>query len=138
MSKSEKKIKKTAANRLQENTSPELTEMLVQKSIAAIEQEWSKNNNGQSSGRVILTAFGCNNPGIVSSITASLSKANCDILDISQKIMQEFFTMIMLIDITNSPKDLKDIQNEMNKISADLGIKIFIQHEDVFRYMHRI
>lgn len=138
MNKSEKKMKNTATDRLQDSASPELTEMLVQKSIAAIEEERSKSNNGESSGKAILTAFGCNNPGIVSSITTSLSEANCDILDISQKIMQEYFTMIMLIDITNSPKDLKDIQNEMNKISAELGIKIFIQHEDVFRYMHRI
>lgn len=138
MNRSEKKSENTVSHRLQENTSPGLTEMLVQKSIAAIEHKYSKSNNGESSGKVILTAFGCNNPGIVSSITASLSEANCDILDISQKIMQEYFTMIMLIDITNSPKDLKDIQNDMNKISADLGIKIFIQHEDVFRYMHRI
>lgn len=97
--------------------------------------QFSKNS---TSGRVILTSFGLNATGIVSSITKTLSDCNCDILDISQKIMQEFFTMIMMIDISNSEKDLKDIQEEMNRIAESLKVKIYLQHEDVFRFMHRI
>jgi len=92
----------------------------------------------RSGTRAILTTFGINQPGVVSTITAALSECGCDILDISQKIMQEFYTMIMMIDLTNSSKDLRDIQDKMNQISTQLNIKIFLQHEDVFRYMHRI
>lgn len=91
-----------------------------------------------STGRVILTSFGMNHPGIVASITTSLSANACDILDVSQKIMADFYTMIMIIDITKSPKDLKGIQEEMSRISDEMKIKIYLQHEDVFRYMHRI
>jgi ACT domain-containing protein len=90
------------------------------------------------SGRVILTSFGLNKPGIVASITKSLGDNNCDIMDLSQKIMGDFFTMIMIIDITSSPKDLKEIQDDMHKVAEPLNIKIYLQHEDVFRYMHRI
>ena len=90
------------------------------------------------SGRVILTSFGLNKPGIVAAITTALGSANCDIQDLSQKIMGDFFTMIMIIDITNSKKDLKEIQEEMYKTAEPLNIKIYLQHEDVFRYMHRI
>ncbi len=90
------------------------------------------------SGRVILTSFGLNKPGIVAAITTALGKANCDIQDLSQKIMGDFFTMIMIIDITSSQKDLKEIQEEMYKTAEPLNIKIYLQHEDVFRYMHRI
>lgn len=97
--------------------------------------QFSKNS---TSGRVILTSFGLNATGIVSSITKTLSDCNCDILDISQKIMQEFFTMIMMIDISNSEKDFKDIQEAMNTIAEKLKVKIYLQHEDVFRFMHRI
>ncbi|MBI5729585.1 MAG: ACT domain-containing protein [Ignavibacteriales bacterium] len=91
-----------------------------------------------SSGRVILTSFGLNHPGIVAGVTKALGDANCDIQDLSQKILGDFFTMIMVIDISASQKDLKEIQEEMNKIAAQLKIKIYLQHEDVFRYMHRI
>ena len=52
--------------------------------------------------------------------------------------MDEFYTMIMVIDITNSPNDLKEIQDAMKKVAEELKVKIYIQHEDVFRFMHRI
>lgn len=91
-----------------------------------------------SSGRVILTSFGLNKPGIVAGVTKALGDANCDILDLTQKLMGDFFTMIMIIDISASQKDLKQIQEEISKIADELKIKIYLQHEDVFRYMHRI
>jgi ACT domain-containing protein len=52
--------------------------------------------------------------------------------------MEEFFTMIMIVDITNSPKDFKELQEEMKRIADNLKIKIYLQHEDVFRMMHRL
>ncbi|NMB80397.1 MAG: ACT domain-containing protein [Ignavibacteria bacterium] len=91
-----------------------------------------------SSGRVILTSFGLNKPGIVAGVTKALGDSNCDIQDLTQKLMGDFFTMIMVIDISSSQKDLKQIQEEMSKVADDLKIKIYLQHEDVFRYMHRI
>jgi ACT domain-containing protein len=91
-----------------------------------------------NSGRVILTSFGVNHPGIIYNITKLLSEFECDIRDLSQKILDEFYTMIMIIDISNSPRELKEIQEEMNKVADSLKIKIYLQHEDVFRYMHRI
>jgi ACT domain-containing protein len=91
-----------------------------------------------NSGKVILTSFGVNHPGIIYNITKLLSESECDIRDLSQKILDEFYTMIMIIDISNSPKELKEIQEEMNKVADSLKIKIYLQHEDVFRYMHRI
>ena len=92
----------------------------------------------ENSGRVILTSFGVNHPGIIYNITKLLSESDCDIRDLSQKILDEFYTMIMFIDISNSPKELKVIQEEMNKVAESLKVKIYLQHEDVFRYMHRI
>lgn len=90
------------------------------------------------SGKVILTSFGLNKPGIVAAVTRALAENSCDILDLSQKIMGDFFTMIMIIDITASPKDLNEILKDMQKVADDLKIKIYLQHEDVFRFMHRI
>ncbi|MBI2417472.1 MAG: ACT domain-containing protein [Ignavibacteriales bacterium] len=95
-------------------------------------------STGKAGDRAILTAFGVNHPGVISAVSAKLSAQNCDILDLSQKIMQEFFTMIMLIDLSGSNTTIKDLQEEMNSIAETLKIKIYLQHEDVFRFMHRI
>ncbi|MGE5409777.1 MAG: ACT domain-containing protein [Clostridiales bacterium] len=133
-----RRITLSAIDELGEKASPELVKKVVQRSVSNFEFEAPKTDKDLSSGRVILTAYGLNNPGIVSAIANALCKSNCDIQDISQKIMQEFFTMIMLIDITNCPKDLKDLQDEMSNVANQLNIKIFMQHEDIFRFMHRI
>ncbi|MDP2303333.1 MAG: ACT domain-containing protein [Ignavibacteria bacterium] len=125
-----------AVKELGDKATPEAVQNYIENELAKSGKvQFNKNN---TSGRVILTSFGLNATGIVSSITKTLSDCNCDILDISQKIMQEFFTMIMMIDISNSEKDLKDIQEEMNRIAESLKVKIYLQHEDVFRFMHRI
>ncbi len=126
-----------AISELGPNASPDAVKKLVEEKIRTSDS-FSKSEMNESSGRVILTSFGLNTTGIVSSISAALSEAQCDILDISQKIMQEFFTMIMMIDITNSPKDIKDLQEIMKSIAERLKVKIYLQHEDVFRFMHRI
>ncbi|MGE5399980.1 MAG: ACT domain-containing protein [Ignavibacteriales bacterium] len=132
-----RKITLTAIEELGEKASPELVKSVVQRSVSRIENS-GRTEKEASSGRVILTAYGINSTGIVSSITRALSDANCDLQDISQKIMQEFFTLIILIDITNSSKDLKELQEEMSGVAEKLKIKIFMQHEDLFRFMHRI
>ncbi len=129
----------TAISELGEKATPELVKKIVSNTIEKIgEKEIIDNGKKVSSGKVILTSFGLNSTGIVASITKVLSNFSCDIYDISQKIMGDFYTMIMIIDITNSNKKLKELQEEMNKIGEGLKIKIYLQHEDVFRYMHRI
>lgn len=95
-------------------------------------------DDSSASQKVILTSFGLNTSGIVAAVASVLSEAGCDILDLSQKIMQEFFTMIMVIDISNSSLNLRDLQDRLNILAEKQKIKIYLQHEDVFRYMHRI
>jgi ACT domain-containing protein len=92
----------------------------------------------QTEGRIIVTAFGKNQPGVMSSISQELTNCNCDILDVSQKIMQDFFTLIMLVDIKNAICPFGVIKENMARISEKLGIRILAQHEDVFKTMHRV
>jgi ACT domain-containing protein len=142
VSVSEDEIRKVtfeAINELGDKATPEAIKDLVQKRVGLLSGDELKIKAGDvSSGRVILTSFGLNHPGIVAGVTKALGDYNCDILDLSQKILGDFFTMIMVIDISNSPKTLKEVQDEMNKIAIELKIKIYLQHEDVFRFMHRI
>lgn len=124
---------------LGENATPELVKQKVKEKIEKLsEGSVSFPIGSTSSGRVILTAFGLNKPGIVAAITKSIAESNCDIQDLSQKLMGDFFTMIMVVDLSTSPKDLKGLQKDMAKIAEELKIKIYLQHEDVFKFMHRI
>lgn len=134
-----RKLTLEAIKELGDKATPDLVKSVVEKSIEKISTQNSPEKNYEvSSGRIILTSFGLNSPGIIARITTKLSEFKCDIRDLSQKIMDEFYTMIMVIDITNSPNDLKEIQESMKKIADELKVKIYIQHEDVFRFMHRI
>jgi ACT domain-containing protein len=92
----------------------------------------------KTEGRVIVTAFGKNKPGVISSISQTLADCRCDILDLSQKIMQEFFTLIMIVDIRNAVCPFGAIKERLGETSERLGIRILAQHEDVFNAMHRI
>ena len=142
MKLSEDEIRKITFEAIQElgdKAAPESIKEAVRKKIELLSPGEYKLDNGDiSTGRVILTSFGLNKPGIVAAVTKALGDSNCDILDLSQKIMGDFFTMIMIIDISSSEKDLKEVQTEMAKVADELKIKIYLQHEDVFRYMHRI
>ncbi len=134
-----RKITFEAINELGDKATPEAVKELVRQRVQSLPGgEIKFKTDDISSGRVILTSFGLNHPGIVAGVTKALGDSNCDIQDLSQKILGDFFTMIMVIDISNSPKDLKEVQEEMNRVAELLKIKIYLQHEDVFRYMHRI
>jgi len=122
----------------------ELGENATQQNVKEVVEQAIQNlgdsipTTAASTGQVILTSFGLNKPGVIAAITNALSKSNCDISDLSQKLMGDFFTMIMIVDTSNSELSLNDIQNEMKKISDEMNIKIMLQHEEIFRSMHRI
>lgn len=88
--------------------------------------------------RVIISVFGLNQPGIVAAVSAILAEQSCSILDISQKLMQEFFTMILVVDIADSKSSFGHLQDEFTALGERLGIKVYAQHEDVFRAINRL
>ncbi len=133
-----RKITLSAIEELGDKATPDNVKTIVKKAVESFDSSPSDIKMNESSGRAILTSFGINKPGIVASITKAISQCQCDIYDLSQKIMGDFFTMIMIVDLTNSPSDLKTVQEELAKVAEELKIKIYLQHEDVFRYMHRI
>ena len=134
-----RKITLEAIRELGDKATPELVKKIVTESVNKTrETPVLSQPVSLASDRIILTSFGLNHPGIVAAITGALSEADCDIQDLSQKIMQDFYTMIMLVDISNSSRDLKSLQEEMNKIAEKLKIRIYLQHEDLFTNMHRI
>lgn len=87
---------------------------------------------------LFITVIGEDKKGIVAKISNLLYKYNINIEDISQKIMGSYFVMIMLVDMKDSSHPLEDVRTELGGIEKELGIQIQIQHENIFKMMHRI
>ena len=66
------------------------------------------------------------------------AEAKINILDISQTIMQNMFTMIMLVDTKEATESVEEISKKLNSLGEEMGLSMRIQHEDVFNSMHRI
>jgi ACT domain-containing protein len=91
-----------------------------------------------NSDRVVITVVGQDRVGIVAGVSAALAEMQINIVDISQTIMSDLFTMIMLVDISDAKYSLDVIKQHLNKKAQELGVQILAQHEEIFRFMHRV
>ena len=86
--------------------------------------------------KAIATVIGKDRVGIIAKVSNYLAESGVNILDISQTIMQDLFTMIMLVDMRGTlPSDLSD---EIKVIEDEMHLSIRVQNEDIFNSMHRI
>lgn len=90
------------------------------------------------SNRVIVTVIGEDKVGIIANVAAVLAEANANIVDISQTTLREFFTMIMMVDLTAANVPFDELKRRLAAKGEAMALKIDAQHEDVFKYMHRI
>lgn len=88
--------------------------------------------------KAVITVLGSDRVGIIAAVTNVLAKVNVNILDISQTIMEEIFTMVMLVDLKQANVPFAEISKALDAIAQELGVSIRIQHEDIFNSMHRI
>lgn len=88
--------------------------------------------------RAIITVIGKDRVGIIAAVSKVLADCNVNILDISQTIMQDMFTMIMLADISGSTVPFDALSGSLESQGRELGLNVRIQHEDIFNSMHRI
>lgn len=88
--------------------------------------------------KAVITVLGCDRVGIIAGVTAVLAESNTNILDISQTIMSDIFTMIMMVDLSGSAADFPELQKKLQAKGAELGVEIRIQREEIFRGMHRL
>ncbi len=95
-------------------------------------------NRAADGNRVIVTVIGEDRVGIIAAVATILAESNINILDISQTILQELFVMITVVDMTGALIDLAELQHRLDVKGQELGVKITAQHEDVFRFMHRL
>ena len=88
--------------------------------------------------RAIVTVMGIDRKGIIARVSTCLSENNINILDINQTIMQDLFTMVMSVDMSDAENKFTQVSQELSEIGDELGLEIRIQHEAIFRSMHRI
>jgi len=88
--------------------------------------------------KAILTVIGKDKSGIIAKVSAMLAENDINIEDISQTIIQGNFTMIMLVNLENSKLPLSELVKEANSLGEKTGVKIYLQHEDIFNAMHSI
>lgn len=94
----------------------------------------------ESEGRELsfVTVMGRDQKGIVAKVSTVLYKHNINIDDITQKVMRGNFVMIMMVDFKDSPSDLEDVKADLAKVGEEMGLQTQIQHEALFKAMHRI
>jgi len=88
--------------------------------------------------RAIVTVIGKDRVGIIATVCNVLSQHNVNVLDISQTILQEYFTMIMLVDTSDAKLPFAELVDVLKKEGETLGVDIRAQREDIFNAMHRI
>ena len=88
--------------------------------------------------KAVLTVIGVDQVGIIARISAVLAENSVNILDITQTIMQDLFTMIMLVDMSECSKKVSDLADVFAELSKKIGVDITITQEDIYKSMHRI
>lgn len=86
----------------------------------------------------VITVIGLDTIGIIAKVSAVLAENNVNIKDITQTILEEIFTMIMIVDMTQSNVDIKDLADKLEALGEEIGLSIRIQHASLFNAMHRI
>ncbi|MCD8007892.1 MAG: ACT domain-containing protein [Clostridiales bacterium] len=86
----------------------------------------------------IVTVIGKDRVGIIADVCALLSQQKVNVLDISQTVMQEYFTMIMMVDVTDAELPFAELVKLLEEEGKSLNLTIRVQREDIFNAMHRI
>ena len=88
--------------------------------------------------KTIITVVGKDTVGIIANICTYLAQNNVNILDISQTIIQEYFNMMMIVDMQKSEKGSDVLAEELEQVGANMGVIVKLQREEIFDKMHRI
>ncbi len=88
--------------------------------------------------RAVISVIGKDAVGILAKVSNVCAQYNANVTDVTQSVLQDIFAMIMLVDISKSTIGVAELSSEMDKLSKELGLSIFVMHEDIFNSMHKI
>ena len=88
--------------------------------------------------KAIVTVVGKDQVGIIAAVCVKLAEYNVNVLDISQTVMQNYLTMMMVVDVAGCTVPLAELVGLMEDMGKERGLSIRIQREDIFEAMHRV
>ena len=88
--------------------------------------------------KAIVTVVGKDAVGIIAGVCIELAKHNVNVLDISQTVMQGYFTMMMAVDVSACPVPLAELVKVLEEKGNEMGLSIRLQRQDIFDAMHRV
>jgi len=86
----------------------------------------------------VITVSGQDRVGIISAVSTVLTNSNVNIENVTQSILQSFFTMVMMVDISEMTTDFETLSKELDEVGRTVGMQVRIQHEAIFNSMHRL
>ena len=86
----------------------------------------------------IVTVTGADRVGIIARLATTMAKANINIVDVNQKILEDCFVMTMAVDIGEATMDIGQIKRQLDRVGRQMALKITIQDENIFKAMHRV
>ncbi len=88
--------------------------------------------------KAVVTVVGKDRVGIIAQVCSALAEYNVNVLDISQTVMQGYFTMMMVVDVSQANLPLAKLCQAMEAKGTEMGLSIRLQREDIFDAMHRV
>lgn len=88
--------------------------------------------------KCIITVVGKDTVGIIAKVCTYLAEINVNILDISQTIVDGYFNMMAVLDVTNCSKEIAVVAKELEELGISVGVSIHCQREEIFEKMHRL
>ncbi len=88
--------------------------------------------------KAVVTVVGKDRVGIIANVCVELASYNVNVLDISQTVMQGYFTMMMVVDVSGCTLPLAELCKAMDAKGQEMGVSIRVQREDIFEAMHRV
>ena len=128
-----------------ERLGPAANEQMVEQLVTDIYREVNSSSplsNDASgtgaSGRMVISVFGMDHPGIVAGVSQILADASCSIIDINQTVVQGKFAMVIIADTARARESTAELKDRLRREGEHLGVRIYAQREDLFNAMHRV
>ena len=88
--------------------------------------------------KAVVSVMGVDRTGIIAKVSTCLYENEINILDINQTIMQNIFTMVMLVEFSENSENYSIVTAKLDELGKELGVEIRMQNEEIFNSMHRI
>lgn len=88
--------------------------------------------------KAVITVIGKDSVGILAKVSEACSKADVNIVEVTQSVLQDMFAMIMLVEIDKSNIGLEQLRTNLKAVGESTNTKVHVMHEDIFNSMHRI